>query len=103
MSQQTSQQRKRVVRNDRDPIAEYLAALEEFYPAAIGSAQVHKWQDDQVIVSVPLPARVRERMRLFDHMAEVGTRLLLETDQYIILTDSSGRDDEKKGIAEIAD
>ena len=86
MSQQTSKQRKRVARNDRDPIAEYLAALEEFYPAAIGSAQVHKWQDDQVIVTVPLPTRVRERMRLFDHMAEVATKLLVETDLQIIIS-----------------
>jgi len=43
-------------------------------------------QDNRVIVSIPLPARVRERMRLFDRMAEVGTKLLLETDQYIILS-----------------
>lgn len=86
MSQQNSKQRKQVVRNDRDPIAEYLAALEEFYPAAIGSAQVHKWQHNQVIVTVPLPTRVRERMRLFDHMAEVATKLLVETDLQIIIS-----------------
>jgi hypothetical protein len=33
-----------------------------------------------------LPARVDERMRLFDDMAEVGTKLLLETDQHIVLS-----------------
>ena len=43
-------------------------------------------RDRRVIVTAPLPARERERMRLFDQMAEVGTRLLLETDQYIILS-----------------
>ena len=42
--------------------------------------------DQRVIVSTPLRARASERMRLFDQMAEVGTRLLLETDQYIILS-----------------
>jgi len=39
-----------------------------------------------MIVSTPLPARARERMRLFDQMAEVGTRLLIETGVYIILS-----------------
>jgi hypothetical protein len=39
-----------------------------------------------VIVSIHLPKRARERMRLFDRMAEIGTRLLLETNQYIILS-----------------
>jgi len=39
-----------------------------------------------VIVNVPLPTRVNERMRLFDQMAEVATRILVETDEYIILS-----------------
>lgn len=43
-------------------------------------------EDNMIIVSVPLPARVRERMRLFDQMAEVGTKLQLETNEYIILS-----------------
>jgi hypothetical protein len=30
-------------------------------------------------------------MRLFDQMAEVGTRILLETDEYIILSGSVDR------------
>jgi hypothetical protein len=42
--------------------------------------------DRRVFVSTQLPSRADERLRLFDHMAEVGTRLLLETDQYIILS-----------------
>ena len=41
---------------------------------------------DRMIVSTPLPTRARERMRLFDQMAEIGTRPLLETDEYIILS-----------------
>jgi len=70
----------------RNALTEYLAALEGIYPPAKGTARVVARQDDRIIVSVPLPARARERMRLFDYMAEVGTRLLLETDQYIILS-----------------
>jgi hypothetical protein len=63
-----------------------LVALEEVYPAAKAMAHITRRSDNRLIVSVPLPTRGRERMRLFDRMAEVGTRLLLETDQYIVLS-----------------
>ena len=67
-------------------IARYLAVLERVYPAARGTVSVLARPDHRVIVSIPLPKSSRERMRLFDRMAEVGTRLLLETDDYIILS-----------------
>jgi hypothetical protein len=70
----------------RDAMAEYLAALEKIYPPAKGTTRVLTRQDNRVIVSIPLPTRASERMQLFDRMAEVGTKLLLETDQYIILS-----------------
>jgi hypothetical protein len=60
-------------------INQYVAALQELYPVAKGETRVAIRSDDRVIVTAPLPA-------LFDLMAEVGTRLLLETDQYIILS-----------------
>jgi hypothetical protein len=69
-----------------DAITHFLAALEKVYPPAKGETRVVIRSDRRVIVTAPLPARARERMRLFDQMAEVGTRLLLETDQYIILS-----------------
>ena len=69
-----------------DAITQYLAALQEVYPAAKGTTHVVVRPDHRVIVSTPLPTRAPERMRLFDHMAEIGTRLLLETDRYIILS-----------------
>jgi hypothetical protein len=69
-----------------DAVMQYLAALENVYPAAKGRTSVARRQDNRVIVSVPLPARARERMRLFDQMAEVATDLLLQTDQYIVLS-----------------
>ena len=69
-----------------DAIKEYVSALHEAYPPARGKTRVVVRPDNQMIVNTPLPIRVRERMRLFDQMAEVGTRLLLETDEYIILS-----------------
>jgi hypothetical protein len=81
-----TRQPKQSARKTGDALTEYLAALEEVYPAAKGEARVITKPDKRVIVSILLPTRVRERMRLFDHMAEVGTRLLLETGQYIILS-----------------
>ena len=86
-----SRKSKQVIRRTakevrRDAITEYLTALERVYPLAKGTARVTARQDNRTIVSVPLPARVSERMRLFDQMAEVGTKLLLETNEYIVLS-----------------
>jgi hypothetical protein len=86
MRQKAIEQSRPVARQPQEALSRYLAALEEVYPAAKGMAHVTMRSDIRLIVSVPLPTRVRERMRLFDRMAEVGTRLLLETDQYIILS-----------------
>lgn len=86
MSRNANRQRGPIANGTGDAISQYLAALQEFYPAAKGETRVVIRPDHRVIVTTPLPARSRERMRLFDQMAEVGTRLLLETDQYIILS-----------------
>jgi len=67
----------------RNALAIYRAELEEFYPEAKDSAQIVTRPDGRTIVNITLPKRASERMRLFDH---IGTRLLLETDQYIILS-----------------
>ena len=82
MSRETSQHRPRAT----DALSEYLAALEEVYPVAKGTARVLARQDNRIVVSVPLPEPSRDRMLLFDRMAEIGTKILLETDQYIILS-----------------
>jgi hypothetical protein len=81
-----ARQPKQIARGAKDALAEYLTALEGVYPAAKGTIRVVTRPDKRVIVSILLPTRASERMRLFDHMAEVGTRLLLETGQYIILS-----------------
>lgn len=86
MSRETSQQPRRTARGNQDALTQYLAALEDVYPAAKGATRVLARRDNRIIVSIPLPTRVRERMKLFDRMTEVGTKLLLETDQYIILS-----------------
>ena len=82
MSRETSQPRQPA----RNAVTEYLAALEEIYPVSKSTAQVLTREDNRIIVSIPLPRPVRERMRVFDRMAEIGTKILLETDQYIILS-----------------
>jgi hypothetical protein len=86
MSRNTNRQSQPIANGTSDAITQYLAALHEFYPAAQGATRVVITPDHRVIVSAPLPTRARDRMRLFDQMADVGTRLLLETDQYIILS-----------------
>ena len=69
-----------------EALSRYLRALEEAYPVAKGNTGIVVRQDNRIIVSVPLPRQVKERMRLFDRMSEVATDLLLETDQYIVLS-----------------
>lgn len=85
-NQQANHQFGQIATEGGNALAEYLAALEKIYPPAKGTAQVFTRQDKRVIVSIPLPTKARERMRLFDYMAEVATNLLLETGQYIILS-----------------
>lgn len=82
----TNRQTRQVANGASEAITQYLAVLQEVYPPAKGTTRVVVRPDHRVIVSTPLPTRARERMRLFDQMAEIGTRLLLETGQYIILS-----------------
>ena len=67
-------------------ITQYMAVLQEVYPAAKAASRVVVRPDRCGIVSAPLPTRSHDRMRLFDQMADIGTRLLLETGKYIILS-----------------
>lgn len=86
MSRETIHQPEQFTKDIRRVLTRYLAALEEIHPEAKGKTRVVSREDNRIIVSIPLPKRATERMRLFDRMAEVGTELLLETDQYIILS-----------------
>ena len=82
----TNRQVRKTKNRATDAVKEYIAVLHEVYPPARGKTRIVVRADNRVAVNVPLPTRAPERMRLFDQMAEVGTRLLLETDQYIILS-----------------
>ncbi len=86
MSQQTKRQLNQTVGIIRNPVAEYISELEKIYPRAIGVTEVIRRHDNRVIVAVPLPEDEDENIWLFDKMSEVGTKLLLETDEYIILS-----------------
>jgi hypothetical protein len=86
MRRNTNRQTRKVANGSTAALKEYVALLYEVYPPARGTTRVAVKPDNRVIVNVPLPSRARDRMRLFDQMAEVGTKLLLETDQYIILS-----------------
>jgi hypothetical protein len=86
MSRERSHKSKVSGSESRQALAKYLTELEKFYPDAKGAAKIVTRLDGRTMVNIPLPTRASERMRLFDHMSEIGTRLLLETDQYIILS-----------------
>ena len=86
MRRETSRQFAKATNRSVEPTKEYIAALHEIYPPARGNTSVTVRPEYGVIVHVPLPRRASERIRLFEQMAEVGTRLLLETDEYIILS-----------------
>lgn len=86
MKRNTNRQATKAKNGATNAIKEYVSLLHEVYPPARGKTRVVVRPDNRVIVNVSLPTRARDRMRLFDQMAEVGTRLLLETDQHIILS-----------------
>lgn len=86
MRRNANRQTKKVANGSAAAIKEYIALLYEVYPPARGKTRIAVKPDNRVIVNVPLPTRARDRMRLFDQMAEIGTRLLLETNEYIILS-----------------
>ena len=88
MSTRTRSYPQRESERADDAVTQYLTELQKLYPPAKGRASVVRRQDNRIIVSVPLPSRVDERMRLFDQMAEVATELLVQTDQYIVLSAS---------------
>jgi len=82
----TEKEARKVTTEASDPVKEYIAALHDVYPPARGNASVTVRPDYGVIVHVPLPKRADDRIRLFEQMADVGTRILLDTDEYIILS-----------------
>ena len=86
MRRNATRQIRKATNGATDAVKEYVALLHDVYPPARGKTRISVRPDNQVMVNIPLPTRAHERMRLFDQMAEVGTRLLIETGEYIILT-----------------
>jgi hypothetical protein len=55
MRQTTNLPTKPRARSKKAALAEYIAALEEFYPAAKGAAEVVTRADKMIVVNIPLP------------------------------------------------
>ena len=71
-----------------DALAEYLAELEKAYPEGMKKCQVVPWPEygeGSYLVKVPLVSDEKRWMELSERMAEVGTRILVESDQLFIL------------------
>jgi hypothetical protein len=67
-------------------LTRYVTALEAIYPEAKGNYRVATSDEGYLVVGVPLPKNDDKLVRLFEQMAKVATRLLVETDQCIVLT-----------------
>lgn len=67
-------------------VVRYLEALQAYYPAATASHEILIHQDGSVIVAVPMPEDDEASIALGEHMAHIGTKLLLETDTSIIFS-----------------
>lgn len=79
----------RLPQETRNALAEYFAALEKAYPEGIKQCQVIPWPEygeGSSLVKV-LPPNDEERwIALSERMAAVGTRILVDSDQFFILT-----------------
>jgi len=82
--------RERLTQETRSALAEYLAELEKVYPAGMKGYQVVPWPEygeGSYLVKISPPADEEKWMELSERMAEVGTRILVESDQLFILTE----------------
>jgi hypothetical protein len=67
-------------------VGRYLEALQASYPAATLTHEILMHHDGSVIVAVPMPEDDETSIALGEHMAHVGTQLLLETETSILLS-----------------
>jgi hypothetical protein len=87
MTRRASQLRK-FPPETRDALAEYLAELAKVYPIGSHTCQVLPWAEygtDSYLVKVTPPTSEKQWRKLSQHMAEIGTRILAESDQLFIL------------------
>jgi hypothetical protein len=67
-------------------VGRYLEALQAYYPAAAASHEILLHHDGSIIVAVPMPEDDEASIALGEHMAHIGTELLLETDISVVLS-----------------
>jgi hypothetical protein len=81
--------RKKLPSEMRDALADYLAELERVYPEGTKQCQIvpcPEYGEGSYLVKIPPPEDEEKWMALSEHMAEVGTRILVRNDQFFILT-----------------
>ena len=80
--------REKLPQETRDALADYLTELEKVYPEATKKYQVVSWPEygeGSYLVKISPPADEEQWIELSERMAEVGTRILVESDQLFIL------------------
>lgn len=73
----------------RNALDQYLNALKKVYPESIGQYQVIPWPEygeGSYLVKIPIPDDETRWMNISEHMADVGTNILAESDQLFIPT-----------------
>ncbi len=87
MARRTNQAEK-LPQETRSALAEYLIELEKFCPASTKRYQVIPWPEygegSYLVKILPLHNE-KQWMELSERMAEVGTHILLKSDQLFIL------------------
>jgi hypothetical protein len=79
----------RLPHTTRSALADYIAELGKLYPEGTKKYQVVPWPEygeGSYLVKIPPPDNEERWMELSERMAEVGTRILVESDQLFILT-----------------
>jgi len=73
----------------RSALADYLAELEKLYPGGTKKCQIVPWPEygeGSYLVKVPSPSTEEKWIEISARMAEVGARILVDSDQLFVLT-----------------
>lgn len=82
---------ERLPQETRSALVDYIAELEKVYPEGRNKYQLVSWPEygeGSYLVKVPLPENEEKWLELSEHMAEIGTRILAESDQLFILAEA---------------